>query len=372
MKGGIAIRKKKYEVLLLTGIATCLFGLFLLFLLFYVDTKASQKAEIVFIHFFDFWTDRLIEDNHKVNSSTSEDQIELESTSDSPTMTSPDKVNDYQTSSPSALDQQLLYSYQENTTLPLKEMDSYLIELLSIHSALQSYKEVNHYYPKTLQTLTLEYPNNYLTVIPKNTHYIPLGKSYVLSYKGHHISSNQKEKIELHFYPLTNELVMAIADLPLARYSTASGKNPLPFKESKIEERVMNPNGGEGPLGTRGLVLQDHYAIHGTNNPASIGSYKTLGCIRLLNENIETLYPYIPIGTSIKVKEGKAPAPVFSHGLPVFDITNFSKGENRIINRTRNNNSRMTEGAEDIKKIDHSPKNTKCECSSKKTFHWRG
>ena len=62
----------------------------------------------------------------------------------------------------------------------------------------------------------------------------------------------------------------------------------------------MNPNGGEGALGTRGLVLQDHYAIHGTNNPSSIGSYTTLGCIRLLNENIETLYPYIPIGTSIK------------------------------------------------------------------------
>ena len=48
-------------------------------------------------------------------------------------------------------------------------------------------------------------------------------------------------------------------------------RDPLPFKESKIEERVMNPNGGAGPLGTRGIVLQDHYAIHGTNNPSSIG-----------------------------------------------------------------------------------------------------
>ena len=178
MKGGVAIRKRKrafkvYEERLLIGIAACLFGLFMLFLLFYVDTNASQKAEIEFIHLFDFWKDWLIEDNHK--------------------------VNDYQTSAPLDLDQQLLDSYQKNTTLPLIEMDAYYLELLTIHSALQSYKEVNHYYPKSLQTLTLEYPNNYLTVIPENTHYKPLGKSYVLSYKGHHISSNQKDKIELHF-----------------------------------------------------------------------------------------------------------------------------------------------------------------------------
>ena len=288
MNGGITIRKRKllYEALLLSGIASCLFGLFLLFLLFNPDTNYFQKAEKELAFIYVFWQNQLSEDNH----SNSKDYIEHESNVDSAS-TLPNKVIDYQTVSSTGLGKQM-------STLHMKEID--FIKLMVIHSALQNYKEVNHNYPKSLHTLTLEYPNNYLSVIPEKTHYTLVGERYDLAYKGYHISSNQKEKIELHFYPSLNELVVTIADLPLARYETASGKDPIPYKESKIEERVMNPNGGTGPLGTRGLVLQDHYAIHGTNNPSSIGNYITLGCIRLLNENIETLYSYIPIGTTLQ------------------------------------------------------------------------
>ena len=156
----------------------------------------------------------------------------------------------------------------------------------------------------------------------------------------------------------SNKLVVAIADFPLARYATASGKDPLPFKESKIEERVMNPNGGEGPLGTRGIVLQDHYAIHGTNKPSSIGHYITLGCIRLLNENIETLYSYIPIGTPFKVKTGNAPSPVFSNGLPAFNVSNSSKDKTSIKREQLITMMPYTKDAKNIDEMNNSPKNT--------------
>jgi hypothetical protein len=52
-------------------------------------------------------------------------------------------------------------------------------------------------------------------------------------------------------------------------------------------------------LGTHRLYLGDGYALHGTNNPASIGQSVSHGCIRLRNEDIQTLYEMVPIGTPV-------------------------------------------------------------------------
>ena len=50
--------------------------------------------------------------------------------------------------------------------------------------------------------------------------------------------------------------------------------------------------GGPGnPLGARALYLgHTLYRIHGTNQPSTIGSFVSSGCIRLLNEDIEDLF----------------------------------------------------------------------------------
>jgi len=52
-------------------------------------------------------------------------------------------------------------------------------------------------------------------------------------------------------------------------------------------------------LGTHRLYLGDGYALHGTNNPASIGQSVSHGCIRLRNEDIQTLYEMVPVGTPV-------------------------------------------------------------------------
>jgi hypothetical protein len=46
--------------------------------------------------------------------------------------------------------------------------------------------------------------------------------------------------------------------------------------------------GGEGnPLGARALYLgKSVYRIHGTNQPSTIGTFVSSGCIRLTNEDI--------------------------------------------------------------------------------------
>jgi hypothetical protein len=67
--------------------------------------------------------------------------------------------------------------------------------------------------------------------------------------------------------------------------------------------------GGPGnPLGARALYLgKTLYRIHGTNQPSTIGSFVSSGCIRLLNEDIEDLFSRVQVGTRVVVLPGKVP-----------------------------------------------------------------
>jgi lipoprotein-anchoring transpeptidase ErfK/SrfK len=61
--------------------------------------------------------------------------------------------------------------------------------------------------------------------------------------------------------------------------------------------------GGESnPLGARALYLGNTiYRIHGTNQPSTIGSFVSSGCIRLTNNDIEDLYSRVQVGTRVVV-----------------------------------------------------------------------
>ena len=67
--------------------------------------------------------------------------------------------------------------------------------------------------------------------------------------------------------------------------------------------------GGEGnPLGARALYLgQTLYRIHGTNQPSTIGTFVSSGCIRLTNDDITDLYGRVQVGTRVVVLPGKQP-----------------------------------------------------------------
>jgi lipoprotein-anchoring transpeptidase ErfK/SrfK len=45
-----------------------------------------------------------------------------------------------------------------------------------------------------------------------------------------------------------------------------------------------------------------NYAIHGTNNPGSIGHFVSYGCIRMHNEDIMDLYRRTSVGTEVVVR----------------------------------------------------------------------
>jgi len=56
-----------------------------------------------------------------------------------------------------------------------------------------------------------------------------------------------------------------------------------------------------GTLGTRRLDLGDGYGIHGTDEPKSIGQSVSHGCVRMLNKDVEQLYPMVPVGTAVYI-----------------------------------------------------------------------
>jgi len=68
--------------------------------------------------------------------------------------------------------------------------------------------------------------------------------------------------------------------------------------------------GGEtNPLGARALYLgKTIYRIHGTNQPSTIGTLVSSGCIRLTNEDVMDLYTRAKVGTRVVVLPGKPPA----------------------------------------------------------------
>src|SRR3989449_4946361 len=76
--------------------------------------------------------------------------------------------------------------------------------------------------------------------------------------------------------------------------------------EQMIERQPYLPRfmaGGEGnPLGARALYLGDTlYRIHGTNQPSTIGTFVSSGCIRLTNEDVMDLYKRVKVGTRVVV-----------------------------------------------------------------------
>lgn len=66
------------------------------------------------------------------------------------------------------------------------------------------------------------------------------------------------------------------------------------------------PGGRENPLGARAIYLfaggrDTLFRIHGTNEPQSIGTAASSGCIRMLNEEVSELYESVQIGTKVIV-----------------------------------------------------------------------
>ena len=59
----------------------------------------------------------------------------------------------------------------------------------------------------------------------------------------------------------------------------------------------------QNPMGVAAMTLAGlDYAIHGTNQPSSIGHFVSHGCIRMFNEDVTDLFARVGVGTPVVVK----------------------------------------------------------------------
>lgn len=97
-------------------------------------------------------------------------------------------------------------------------------------------------------------------------------------------------------------------------YSVAVGKpsTPSPQGTFTIERRVVNPvyrhgdrivePGPANPVGTRWMGLSTKgYGIHGTNEPKSIGTAASHGCIRMGKGDLEEFYALVQVGDQVQI-----------------------------------------------------------------------
>ena len=91
------------------------------------------------------------------------------------------------------------------------------------------------------------------------------------------------------------------------------GKLENPTWTNPRTGQVVAGDDPENPLGERwialdgiagGAVGQQSYGIHGTIEPDTIGTNASMGCVRLLNDDVAELYDYLEPGESlVEVKE---------------------------------------------------------------------
>jgi lipoprotein-anchoring transpeptidase ErfK/SrfK len=77
-------------------------------------------------------------------------------------------------------------------------------------------------------------------------------------------------------------------------------KPPVSLRGSRSPDFYIEGGSPQNPMGAAALVLvHSELAIHGTNNPGSIGGLVSAGCIRMHNRDIMDLYGRVHVGTRV-------------------------------------------------------------------------
>ncbi|MEF2965514.1 L,D-transpeptidase [Paenibacillus sp. M1] len=106
-----------------------------------------------------------------------------------------------------------------------------------------------------------------------------------------------------------HRLAVVSGSIIVRSYKVGLGGDNTPEGTFRISDKVINPNGrDDGEFGSRGMQLSDtNYAIHGTNEPDSIGKDESLGCIRMTKEDVEELFDLLPKGSKVTIGKGILP-----------------------------------------------------------------
>jgi L,D-transpeptidase ErfK/SrfK len=96
-------------------------------------------------------------------------------------------------------------------------------------------------------------------------------------------------------------------------YVTQKIKDPVWYPPASVRKEhlaagdplpMVVPPGPDNPLGKYAMRLaagNGSYLIHGTNNPIAVGLAVTHGCIRMYPDDVQALFPLIPVGTPVRL-----------------------------------------------------------------------
>ena len=135
-----------------------------------------------------------------------------------------------------------------------------------------------------------------------------------------HLKSGQKlliwnQPFTIEVNKAFNRLYLRSGNVLIKEYPVSTGKSvsQTPLGIFLIQSRYPYPtwfhkkvivSGGSSDnfLGSRWLGFdKPQFGIHGTIFPGLIGQSVSGGCIRMKNEDVEEIYEFIPVGTTVKI-----------------------------------------------------------------------
>ena len=139
------------------------------------------------------------------------------------------------------------------------------------------------------------------TWVPPDWHYVETAKKkgygVVNLVRGQSVKLPDGSAIDVE----GNEVVRKSPDGQVIPFDVAEGREIVANKNIIVPPFGTTQRKYSGVLGTNRLNLGDGYALHGTDVPSSIGTSVSHGCVRLRNEDIETLYQMVPVGTPVYI-----------------------------------------------------------------------
>lgn len=106
-----------------------------------------------------------------------------------------------------------------------------------------------------------------------------------------------------HYVEYARNHGMGIRDMsnasPNALSGYPAGRVPVSGNTVIIPPWGSPQRAHKGVLGVAKLEMYDGYYFHGTDNPASIGSAASHGCIRMHKDDILWMYRNVPVGTAV-------------------------------------------------------------------------
>ena len=135
--------------------------------------------------------------------------------------------------------------------------------------------------------------------VPPDWHYIEMAKKkkmhVVKLVKGKDLVARDGSSIAV----VGNDVVRKLATGEAIPFAVREGHEIIVDGRMVVPPLGTNQRKYSGVLGSFRLYMGDGYGIHGTDTPTSIGTSASHGCVRVRNEDIETLYQIVKIGTPV-------------------------------------------------------------------------